>query len=383
MAKYDVQCRQCGAEMTVQLFGPHRTREWKIDHYDWQCDACKEAAKQAATEAAARAAAEAGLPELEGSEKQVAWAETIRQKFVDEADKYRKMYDTMDPEEAKDHREKFENAVSDILGRTSARFWIDNRTTDARTLIIDAAEALMSRPKQQAAAAVAEDAKAEVTIRPAKILTETRVEITIIDRQALHANNRIEVRFPERREDFWNIIKKEFRFVWKTDHWERPISYKIGDGKNLCAQLGNRLLSSGFPIVCFDDEVRRMAVDGTFTPEQRRWVARNTVKYDGWFAISWDRSDADFYKEAMSLPGARYHNGYVVVPPEQYEEVIGFAEIHGFSFSPGAAALIESLRAAREKAFVAEVTAPKKSRKPKAIQPDPGPAGVDDDLRDN
>lgn len=71
---------KCGHVAEVQLFGKMEDREKKIAWYATiDCPECQ-------AEAKAEEAKAAGLPELTGSEKQIAWALSIRQKFVDEVE---------------------------------------------------------------------------------------------------------------------------------------------------------------------------------------------------------------------------------------------------------------------------------------------------------
>lgn len=82
MAKYTVT-HTCGHTVAVQLYGPNKDRERKLAAMrDTICDACykaqKDAEHAAANAAAAAANAAEGLPALVGSEKQIAWAESLR-----------------------------------------------------------------------------------------------------------------------------------------------------------------------------------------------------------------------------------------------------------------------------------------------------------------
>jgi len=74
MAKYYVTF-SCGHEARVELFGKGTDRERKIAWYEREglCPECYKAAKRAESKKANE-----GLPELKGSEKQIAWAERIR-----------------------------------------------------------------------------------------------------------------------------------------------------------------------------------------------------------------------------------------------------------------------------------------------------------------
>lgn len=100
MAKAEIKCTcpECGAThyWSVTCHNRREADNWEqyhADDTDRLCPACyakQQAAKRAeAREAENKAAAETagalGLPELAGTEKQVAWATTIRQKALDEA----------------------------------------------------------------------------------------------------------------------------------------------------------------------------------------------------------------------------------------------------------------------------------------------------------
>lgn len=80
MAKYTVK-HTCGCEHTYNLFGKHTDRDRTITWLEGQvCPSCKRAAEE---EAAKEITEGMELPELEGSPKQIAWANTIRAKFID------------------------------------------------------------------------------------------------------------------------------------------------------------------------------------------------------------------------------------------------------------------------------------------------------------
>jgi hypothetical protein len=90
MAKYEITHTCCGVIETVQIYGPERDRDrraaWLADK---QCATCLANARAAENAASAAANASAGLPVLEGSEKQVAWAETIRAELLPKLDSAR------------------------------------------------------------------------------------------------------------------------------------------------------------------------------------------------------------------------------------------------------------------------------------------------------
>lgn len=80
MAKYQVE-HSCGCVKTYQLYGPTKERESRIAWLETQkCPDCKRERENAENSKKAEAA---GRPELTGSEKQVAWANTIRENAVE------------------------------------------------------------------------------------------------------------------------------------------------------------------------------------------------------------------------------------------------------------------------------------------------------------
>jgi hypothetical protein len=142
MAKYEVECTSgiaddCEGTFRVQLYGSHDDREWKLENYDWACDACKEAERKQKNAAAAERNAERGLPDLEGSEKQTGWAESIRDEKIEDLDELDEELRGMAPDE-EDRRvvkglllEQIETARAE----TDAGWWIDHRDRSFKRLM--------------------------------------------------------------------------------------------------------------------------------------------------------------------------------------------------------------------------------------------------------
>ena len=97
--------------------------------YD-SCSKCKDAVKQAAkqaarakeTAAAKEAARRHSLPELQGSEKQVAWAEQLRGRLLKAWEELKQQKEEDVPDAVKAHIEK-------ILRQKQAKYFIDNWRT--------------------------------------------------------------------------------------------------------------------------------------------------------------------------------------------------------------------------------------------------------------
>lgn len=363
MAKYDVECPQCGTSYTVQLYGPGKDRQWKLDNWDWTCDDCKENARQQKNAEAAKANAESGLPPLTGSEKQIAWAETIRkQKIATVEEEINKM-----PGEKKGQSvyPRLMAAVQKIRERTSSHWWIENREMHIRLLIEEEfknTETPLPPEEQNIAKQAEAEAKIEATVRPESPVTETVAEITVKE-------DIVEIHFPEKREDFRELVRFKLGYSWDKNKtaWSRRIGIKTGSSQDRAAEAGNKLLAAGFPIRIFDADIRARAINGQYEPECHRWIMKRTAnQYTGWFSISWPRGE-DFFRAAKKLPGSKYDKPDIVVPAEQFEQVLDFAEMYEFNLSPGAQELAEIARKLRDSVLTAKVEI-----RDDAVMPEPG-----------
>lgn len=383
MAKYNVT-RACGHGEVVNLVGRHRDREWRLENVE-PSKLCYECYQQKLAEdrekqnrEAAEAAKDMHLPALAGTEKQVAWAETIRQQLLADLDTfiYKTTRGEMNPQ--------LFAALEQIKSKTEARWWIDRRSMDMsyefRRMLEDAAKearvAMLQPPKE-----VIAEVKAEATIRPENPITETVAEIKVLD-------SAVEIDFPEKRDDFREIVKKQLRMKWSGSFWRRKLSTKNGTPEDRAAETGHRLLAAGFVIRIYDAEVRARAIAGEYEAECTRWVMvrKADAKYPGYFAISWSR-DEDFYKAAKRIGGSRWSSPSVVVPPEQFAEVLDFASMYGFKFSETAQEAAEVARMSKESVLVARVDAPAKKVKVvatgrPAVLEVPEEMSIDDEFRD-
>lgn len=132
MALYDIT-RTCGHKEQVQIYGTNTRgqREWRAARLaEEPCADCRRAAHQQRNAAAAQVAAQSGLPALTGSERQIAWAESIRlaglAQLADHATRAARAVE--DPAA----RERVVAVLLHILTRiasaqTDARWWIDHR----------------------------------------------------------------------------------------------------------------------------------------------------------------------------------------------------------------------------------------------------------------
>ncbi len=138
MAKYEVTF-SCGHLQEVELFGKHKERDRKVEWYQSTgvCSACFKAQKDAElreiSTKIAEASTELGLPALTGSEKQVVWAEILRQQRIkSSAEDFARFY-----ERHADLKDRAEPVLDWLLTQTSAKWWIDNRNEDTSVLLCE------------------------------------------------------------------------------------------------------------------------------------------------------------------------------------------------------------------------------------------------------
>lgn len=356
MARAYFPCRECGT--SVPVYGPNRREVDRLaiwhESQDHLCDACRRAELERENQQAAEHNAAAGLPALTGSDKQVAWAESIRARKLDTLDRARRgelsdleriafigYIDLSDP--------AIPDLVDALRGQTSASWWIDRRDRKTELLIEELARtfpAVQDKP-DTIEAELAAAALAETTVRPADEITAIVAEIRVI-------GQRIEIVFPEKRDDFRQLVRHELGHAWSGSAWGRVITDRSGPLADRVIEAGHRLLSAGFPIRLQDAELRARAIAGDYAPEQKRWITFITSgEQSGRLYIAWPR-EADDYVAAKRLPGARYHKPGVVVPATAFDAIEDFAAAHGYAISARAREALDAARTAHDAALIVE-----------------------------
>lgn len=114
---------KCGHEENVNLNGRQNSQSYA----DWLaagvCKECYQAQKLAERKAYNEAE---GLPELTGTERQVAWADKIRYEL------HRKIKNVLNVYYEDEGKSEF---MDWLKGQSEAKFWIDNRDKDAGEII--------------------------------------------------------------------------------------------------------------------------------------------------------------------------------------------------------------------------------------------------------
>lgn len=341
----------CGHEGRVNIIGPGKDREWKKERaFEKMCPDCWEVhlkeERERKNREAEEKAKEMELPELTGSDKQIAWANTLRQKLidgferelVDYENRQIKSYYKMNISNIKENEIK---QIRDYIleNKTSSKFYIDNRYYSARDIIEkihkEALRSLEELKEEECNKELIEEERIENTIFPEEKETETIAEIT-------YTNKYIKVDF-EKNDKFKEIVK-ELGYYWNSG-WRKDITSTTGRYIDRAAELANNLLAEGFAVRVPNKEIKEKAISGEFEQECTRWIyARVRGDYKGSLAIGWRGFDKNLYNIARKLPKSRWDRNYVIVEIEYYDLVEEFAELYGFKFTDKAKELIEEYK---------------------------------------
>jgi len=329
-------CEVCGQKYTRPTYtatSTKQTKEFWREKEGTVFGKCYDCYKKEQEEMKKKASEEANLPELSGSGKQVDWASKIRFEKYEQAKPYMKGLNSKGIE-----------VYDRLFGMTEARFWIDNRDKSLRDLM---AKVASMAPVEVEAEIKAEEekekqAKKEVqkksVLQPENPADETPVEIKI-------GNDSVAV--ISKKDDRIINICKELSYEWKEGTWRRSMTYRTGSAIDRAAEIGNKLLSAGFPVLIENSEAVEKAVNATFEPEYTRWISISKVEPKRFF-INWKGRDNRIYETAKSLPKAKWVRPNVEVSIKYFREVEEFAELMGFRFSPGAQKAIKEYKESLE-----------------------------------
>lgn len=339
----------CGHEGRVDVIGRVKDRQWKADRrFDGLCPECfkkkKEEEREQENLKAAKESKEMDLPELVGSEKQVAWANTLRLNLIEKFDKLKKgdKYDmeysidyiTLNSNFSEKEAKNIVNSLDDILeyillNKINASFFINNRDCfRIEDLFISIYKEMKTKQEKEDM----KDIINESTLMPKEVKFGEVVEIKY-DEKSISA-------IYERNDTFIKIVKA-LHFRWNGTIWSRKITEFTGGVSDRVAELGNKLLNAGFSVLILGENERRKAIIGEYEPECDRWIKRRT-NYNK-FAIVHEYNDS-LYRESKKLPNAKYDDGSMLVDISYYKEVEEFAKLYNFKFSKAAITMIEKYK---------------------------------------
>lgn len=368
MAKATVTCTccECGKSFTAS-----RTLATRAQANNWeawaksniiQCDDCRtkerEAQKAAENAKAAEAAQEFELPELQGTEKQVAWANTIRVGYYTEYSKVVDGYTKLTKEQQTKCNEEFErfNKIVDYAfsNKNSASFWIEHRGVNIRTIVRELeSEALKSEEKEEA-----QEVVSEYAIKPESPVTDSVAEIK-------YTNDVLKVSFPAKNEALISACKA-VGMKWNKANlvWERKLSETTGTMDRV-VEIGHKLLKAGIPVAIADEEIREKAVSGEYKDECLLWVMNGP---DDKLRISWN--DGDWYEKSKRISGAKWSSEKrnMMVPVSSYKEIRDFAECNNFGITALAKEKIAEYEAELDKVKQVTVSEHVKVEKPDKLK---------------
>lgn len=365
MAQYEGTFEMCGHEGVVCVTGPHKKREWYLEKkFGGYCPDCEDKMQQAKRnldlQKALDESSKLELPNLIGSEKQVEWAQTLRSTLLKRFEAYDyeficKKYASRINAEIQQIRylfhdrysdaENLQNLILSVLSeKTSARWFIDNRDIklEWRDLILFITEINNMYPNVSDVIEIVEPAIEEATVYPERMETREVSEIKVLEDTVIlksFYNKKI------------NEIVKDFGCKWSSHNktWSMKVTERKGCAEDRAAELGNKLLASGFPIRIFDDEIRVKAVNATFEPVYPNWIYPS--KQERYIKISWRDKNEAILARALLLPEAKessYDNKTIFAKPIYFEEIEEFAQMFGFKITKEAQTILDDERATFE-----------------------------------
>ena len=339
MAKAVAKCRcaTCGNDFTKITVKPNRREadsweEWAVNHCD-ECEECRQkrirAEREEESRKAAEAAKEINLPELAGSEKQIAWAERIRMEFIQSAD--REIQEVAEnPNISRISASDLDSFKGWMLKNASAKFWIDNRET-VRSLREAIHNFYKNWKVDLEASMYAETEPEEATteiVEPEQKKSTTVCTVEYTDKKVC-VISKYDPEMPP--------VVKAAGYKWDgaARVWTRAMDVTTGAAEDRAAEIANKLLCAGFPVQ-IPKELRDKAVSGSYEPEHKRWIT--------WL----DGKGLNVIGDVVpkGIPGIKYS----VAPIESYAEVEEFARLHDYRLSPGAEKAITAHKARVTKA---------------------------------
>ena len=334
----------CGHTGEVEFYGKERDCEWRAEQEAKKiCQDCVEKKKEEETAQAKAWAKEKGLPDLEGTEKQIAWAEVIRKRLFEDLEECKKK-DQEEIEKLKTNpseklrKEWIENEIECLNIRLQAadeikekwtkqsqsRLWIDGRNTTANWEVMSLCRPIRKRRKEDLESKVYENGATEdIEVRVYTLPKMEEVKIT-----------------SEYNEKKNSILKRMgFKFSARGEYWYRYPSPSMPTLSDIAATATNELVKAGFIVRVFDQDVMNLLDTESFKPFNPRELSGG----DHQFLM---RMDDEIKEMALSLPGAKEVKGRILIPAKYRAEVDDFAHVYGFAISEEAQALIDEKPAA-------------------------------------
>lgn len=303
----------CGHNGRVNIVGKMSERQKKADRYFSRiCEECRIKEQKEEAKKSAEKSAKYEFPELQGSEKQVAWANTIRLEYYERCEKEKSNVDHI------------------ITKEVQAKFWIDNRTH------LD--EDFVKKYDNEKESEIINKSLIDIdAVKPSDLKHDGVVEI-------VENCGRICLKY-ERNQEFIDLVK-EHGYKW-SGVWNRSLTETTGKFEDRAAEIGHALLQNGFCISIHDDKVKEKAISGQYEKEHTRWIySRANTSF---LSIGWNGRNDALYAEARKLPGSKWDSPNVIVDVSHYRAVENFAFENGFYFTEMAKRKIEKYKSDMKK----------------------------------
>lgn len=240
------------------------------------------------------------LPELQGTSKQIEWANHIRSDFMEHWDS------------------QGVDVQNVLLEQTKAEFWISNR--HSMTAMVFLKEQLRTGAIYP-----------ENYHKPGMVIIEQELGLISV---AYQKDN-----------DFIEVVK-QCRLRWNKDkmRWERFLSDATGSFKDRAAELGCLLFQKGFAIEIAENEVRRMILRGEYKEEFSSCIGAK--KTNGDFIIKWNDKNDALYNDAKQIKGAVWDKnlGSMIIHVSQYKSVEDLAEKYNLAYTSAAKTKIRNYK---------------------------------------
>ena len=125
----------------MQIYGPVKDRDWKEKkEFSKLCPECWKKKLAEENQKAVETAKEMGLPELKGTEKQVAWANSIRLEFIEAIDEEVRELERRNPnnKNLEKIKKEFDETKKFMLeNKTEAKYYIDHRDFTIKEILME------------------------------------------------------------------------------------------------------------------------------------------------------------------------------------------------------------------------------------------------------
>lgn len=342
----------CGCEGYVNVIG--KNREWKIERaFSKMCEDCyrkkMEADRKRENEEALKRAKEMELPELEGTERQIAWAIRLRDARIEvinkifkslQEDEFNKdikesleiLFETDDSDKLLEYLSMFEE---ELLSNTKSTFFIENRLYSIFELLENQADRIINYENIKEDEYIKNQIVKENTVEPIVIKYEGTVNIEIVG-ETIEA-------YYEYNEIFIETVKK-LSFKWDNDKkcWFRKTNELTGNYIDRAAELANKLLNLGFRVSIPEKEIKEKAIKGTYERECNRWIIADKEKNK--LKIKWYGDSENLYSISKKVYLGRWVNGAVITDISKYEKIEEFAQMYDCNISQESKKLIEQYK---------------------------------------